>query len=220
LAAVCLFGWGCGPKPVLERGWIGGDYAEVKAPRLGTDPYRSRLDGQIRGLPEPVEKEQSGALLVERVCDGTPVSEAGIREGDLLYRIDDKKIASLGDFRSSVDALSPGKTAALCIYRDGETIEKSVRIGRERYQKVGSLSLGLRLAPEVRITSGPDVSILSVVSLKCGHERVNLQAPGVVYLARNAPEAKPGENLLWDVWLGVFGLSRSESIVNQETAGD
>lgn len=214
--AACLLGWGCATKPVLQRGWIGGDYEEVKASPVMLDP--SRVDGPIRRLPGPIMKEQSGAVLVNRLYGETPLSEAGIREGDLLFRIGDKKITCIGDLRSQVDAMSPGETVILGVFRDGETIEKPVKIGRESYRKVGSISVGLRLTPEFRITSGPDISLLSVVSFKCGHDRVSLQGPRAVYLAQNISD--PPGNLMWDFWLGILGLSRSESIVKQETAGN
>lgn len=171
-------------------------------------------------MPETIRQEQSGAVLVSRLDGKTPLEEAGIREGDLLFRVGDGKITCTEELRSVVDALPPGETVTLGIFRDGAAIEKPVRIGRESYRQVGTLSVGLRLSPEVRVTSGPDISLLSVVSFKCGHERVSLQGPRAVYLARIRPDPEPPENLLWDLWVGIIGVGRSESILKQETVGD
>jgi hypothetical protein len=218
MAGCLLLCWACATKPLLQRGWIGGEYEEVKAWPFKLDP--SMKDGPIPVLPESILKEQPGAVLVNRLYAKTPVSEAGIREGDLLFRIGGKKITCIKELRSQVDAMTPGETITLGVFRDGVSIDKPIKIGKETYKKVGSITIGLRLAPEVRITSGPDISLLSVVSFKRSHERVSLQGPRAVYLAENVSDPKPPENLLWDFWLGIFGLGRSESIVKQETAGD
>ncbi|MHC1725330.1 MAG: PDZ domain-containing protein [Syntrophobacteraceae bacterium] len=218
LMAVCLLCWGCATKPLLQRGWIGGGYHEVKVPPLKLDP--SGKDGPIAVLPEPVLKEQSGAVLVDRVYENTPLSEAGIREGDLLCRIGDNKITCIEELYSQVDAMTPGETIFLGVFRNGQTIEKAVKIGKESYKKAGYLSIGLRLVPEIRMKSGPDISLLSVVSFKRGHERMSLQGPRALYLAANVSPPRAPENFVWDFWLGIFGLGRNESIVKQETAGD
>lgn len=67
---------------------------------------------------------RSGAL-VGRVYEGTPAAAAGLREGDVITKIDGKTVVDFEDLRARVAELAPGHTALLQIVRDGKTLELS-----------------------------------------------------------------------------------------------
>jgi 2-alkenal reductase len=77
-----------------------------------------------RGLP------QSQGVLVIDVTDDGPSDRAGLREGDLVIRIDDEPLADFGDLISYLVAKTePGQQARLTVLRDGETVELTVTLG-------------------------------------------------------------------------------------------
>lgn len=207
----------CASHPELQRGWVGGEYENAKVGFFRPDPLEG--DTTLPLLPEPVLKEQSGAVLVVGLDEKAPLGEAGVREGDLIVKIDDRKVKSIEDFRSQIDSMTPGTTARLKVFRNGETIEMSLVIGKETYKKIGTLSIGLRFSPELELKTQPDFSLFSLVSFRSSDKRINLRSPQAVYVSINSAEKKPAENKLWDLWLGIFGLGRSETIINQESVG-
>ncbi len=208
---------GCASHPELQRGWVGGEYENAKVGFFKPDPLKG--DTTLPLLPEPVLKEQSGAVLVVGLAEETPLAEAGIRAGDLIVGIDGETVQSIDDLRTRIDEMTPGATARLKVYRNGETTEKPLVIGKETYKIIGTLSIGLRFSPEIELKMQPDFSLFSLVSFRSSDKRVNLRSPQAQYVAANSEAGKTAENALWDLWLGVFGLGRSETIINQESVG-
>jgi S1-C subfamily serine protease len=79
--------------------------------------------------PEVAERfdTTAGAVTV-RVFAGTPADEAGMREGDIITRLDDTPIDSMVQLSSEIQRRSPGETITLGIVRDGEEIELEVAL--------------------------------------------------------------------------------------------
>lgn len=208
---------GCASHPELQRGWVGGEFENAQVGFFAPDPLKG--DTTLPLLPEAVQKEQSGAVLVTGLDDTSPLAQAGIRQGDLIVGIDGEKVTSLDDLRSRVDAMTPGATARLRLFRNGETLERPLVIGRETYKKIGTISVGLRFSPEIELKMAPDFSLFSLVSFRSSDRRISLRSPQAVYSAALSAEKKPAENRLWDLWLGIVGLGRSEAIIKQEAMG-
>lgn len=61
----------------------------------------------------------AGAVAI-RVLEGTPAAEAGLREGDIITRIDGADIQSMIELSSQIQRRSPGETVTLDVIRDGE----------------------------------------------------------------------------------------------------
>ena len=208
---------GCASHPELQRGWVGGEYENAKVGFFKPEPLKG--DTTLPLLPQPVLKEQSGAVLVIGLDEKAPLAEAGVLEGDLIVRINDHNVTSIEDLRTQIDSMAPGTTANLKIYRNGETIVKPLVVGKETYKKIGTLSVGLRFSPELELKMQPNFSLFSMVSFRSSNKRINLRSPQAVYVATNSDTKKPAENMLWDLWLGIFGLGRSETIIKQESVG-
>lgn len=67
-----------------------------------------------------------GAYIVE-VVDGSPAAVAGIKQGDIIVKLDGKAIKDTeGGLASVINALKVGQNATVEIYRDGKTIEETV----------------------------------------------------------------------------------------------
>ncbi len=74
--------------------------------------------------------ETDGAL-VQTVEDSAPAKEAGIQHGDVILKVDGRKIKTTRDLIGYVSNKGPNATVTLDVWRDGKLIKKDVKL-RER----------------------------------------------------------------------------------------
>jgi serine protease Do len=79
----------------------------------------------IKGLHLP--QGTTGAVVVE-VIPNTPAAEAGIQQGDVVSRLDDKAVASAYDLRRLISASEPGAKVSLAILRSGKQLQLAVAV--------------------------------------------------------------------------------------------
>jgi serine protease Do len=182
--------------------------------------------GVIPALPDEIKKKQSSAMFVSRVYDDTPLMKAGIKEGDLIIAIDNQQVETPNRFRKLIDESAPGEKRIVSIYRDGQLKDLPVVVGKETYQKWGYFSLGFRLGTEFDPIPHPEFDILHILSYKRNDTRLELNSPEYKYYRhslslppdssdRNAGSEVDAEG--WDLWLGIFGISKKKIILNQES---
>ena len=214
-------------KPILERGWIGGEYLESNPsffPKMTSNYFAS--DGDvIPALPEAIRQDQSSAVFVSRVFDNTPLKNAGIEAGDLIVAINDRKVEGLDCFREMVDQCEPGEEISISLYRGGKIVKTPVVVGKETYQKWGYFNLGLRLGTELDPIPHPDFNILGLLSYRTNDTRLELNSPEYRYY-RQALALPPKESDRkpdsaadaegWDAWFVIFGFASKKIILNQE----
>ncbi|HSP90448.1 MAG TPA: PDZ domain-containing protein, partial [Vicinamibacterales bacterium] len=58
----------------------------------------------------------------------SPAAKAGIREGDIIMRIDDADVANLQGFSNLLRTLAPGQRVAVMIRRGAEDIRMDVTL--------------------------------------------------------------------------------------------
>jgi putative serine protease PepD len=87
-------------------------------------------DGSVQHayLGVTTEDADGGAGIAE-VRPGTPAADAGLRDGDVVTRIDGEVVRSADALRSSIDARKPGETVELTVRRDGSTRTLKVTLG-------------------------------------------------------------------------------------------
>jgi len=203
---LCLCSWltgGCSEPRTYERGWVGGSYLEANP-----STWRSLFDRSyvLPALPEKVKDRQSGALFVSRVYENTPIMAAGVRDGDLILKLDGRAVQDLKAFYVAIDKLKPGTTVSLTTYRNGEMVERSVKIGKETYAKPGSFGIGIGIAlPSLKLDLIPndDFSILDVISYrKTLTLRPDLHAPEYTYLrtVKQEGESRGESQNHWGRW--------------------
>lgn len=71
----------------------------------------------------------SKGVVVARIVHYSPAFEAGLRERDILLRLDDTELTAVGDLQKALKAKKPGETIELVILRDGRRGTASVRLG-------------------------------------------------------------------------------------------
>lgn len=71
----------------------------------------------------------SKGVVVARVVHYSPAFEAGLREGDILLRLNETELNTVGDLQGALKTKKPGDTIELVVLRDGRRATASVRLG-------------------------------------------------------------------------------------------
>jgi len=69
-----------------------------------------------------------GGVRIGSVVNGTPASKANLLSGDIVVSLDGKPVGSRGEFQSMLRA-NAGRAVTLGVVRNGETINRMVRLG-------------------------------------------------------------------------------------------
>jgi serine protease Do len=134
----------------VTRGWIGVQIQPVTA---------EIADGL--GL-----KGNNGALVVEPQA-GSPAAKAGIKSGDVITAVNGTAVKDARDLAKQIGSMSPGTTAKLTVWRNGEDKSISLTLGeppkdREARAAASNSSsvgtdipeFGLMLAPAGQVAGG------------------------------------------------------------------
>jgi S1-C subfamily serine protease len=114
-------------RPIMEQAVAG---QELARPYIGIS-YRT-LDRQLAedaGLPIT-----EGAFVTDRdggpaVQPGTPGDDAGLRDGDVIVRVQNQPIDGDHPLDATLSKFAPGDTVSLEVWRDGTTVRLSVTLG-------------------------------------------------------------------------------------------
>jgi serine protease Do len=118
--------------------------------------------GYLGIVPENLSQEIKKALnypyergvYVMRVEEKTPAAEAGIAEGDIILRIDNRKIEDVNVLRKIVASKSPNAKVEVTVWRNGGEKTITVKMGKRptseastSEQATGEEWLGMQLLP-------------------------------------------------------------------------
>lgn len=88
-----------------------------------------RMEDVKPELAEYFELKLNQGVSVLQVFSDSPADEAGLKAGDIILEMDEKKIESSQQFKNTVAMIKPGTKVTLLVYRDGEELKKKVKIG-------------------------------------------------------------------------------------------
>ena len=97
---------------VVTRGWIGVEPAELSLELMETFGVKAKK-----------------GVLITGVLQNGPAAQSGIRPGDVITQVAEKKVASVSELLSSVAALKPGVAAKVRLQRRDDTVEVNVTPG-------------------------------------------------------------------------------------------
>jgi serine protease Do len=108
-----------------RRGWIG-----------------VRIQTVTPEIAESLEMDApSGALVAEVTADG-PAEEAGIENGDVIIRFDDRPVDSMRDLPRMVAETPVGETVCVTVWRDGESQTLRITLGLLEEGETRTAALG------------------------------------------------------------------------------
>ncbi len=128
------------------------EYGEVRRGRLGVhiQDLTPELAGAF-GIPET-----SGAVVAQIVPD-SPAEKAGLRESDVVVRVNSKAVEDAADLRNAVGLLRVGQVVELTILRRGREHKITAQIEQPKLAIIDGENLSRRLAG-ARFTNKPDDS--------------------------------------------------------------
>jgi len=105
-------------------------------------------------LAESFGLKDAKGILVSRILEDSPAAKAGIRQGDILVKMDNQPVGELNKFRNRIAMTAPGTVIRLEVLRDGKPQQIKVTIGQRQAadEETGEpvstvVDLGLRLQP-------------------------------------------------------------------------
>lgn len=108
-----------------ERGWLRIDEI-TDLGELNFAPKNAKIEVPGRRVQLGVRlARDADAPTVESVVADTPAQKMGVKEGDVITKLDDSEIATLQDLADALGKKSPGDEVSLVVERDGE--EKTLK---------------------------------------------------------------------------------------------
>jgi serine protease Do len=98
----------------VTRGWIGVGIQDVD-----------------ENLAKSFNLKKAEGILVSEVQQGSPAEKAGLKQGDVILRLDNKTLNNVNDLRNQISLLPPKTTIILQIIRDGKSKDVEVTVGEQ-----------------------------------------------------------------------------------------
>jgi len=105
-----------------EKGKVSRGYLGIQIQNLD---YQT---SQAFGLPS------TDGALVGSVDEDTPAGKAGVQHGDIIVKVDGRKVANTRDLINYVSDKGPNATVTLGLLRNGKPVDRSVRLGERPTQ--------------------------------------------------------------------------------------
>jgi serine protease Do len=128
-------------------------------------------------LCDALELEKAEGILVSDIVKGSPASEAGLQQGDIILSYNDKPIKNVNKFRNDIAMMSAGSSVKLKILRNNKPQTLSIVLGTQNEGSVISAELTQKLGIELenltpeaasKLGYGSDVSGVIISKVKPG----------------------------------------------------
>jgi serine protease DegS len=91
-------------------------------------PFNTR--NKARGYLGAKLEEKREGLTVDYVAPGSPADSCGMREGDILVKVDGLPVRTAEEVISRIGEMSPGDQLRLTVQRGAQTLNLKATIGR------------------------------------------------------------------------------------------
>jgi serine protease Do len=165
----------------VERGYIG----------VTMNP-----EGLTQELAESFGLDKNVGVLVTEVEPESPAAKAGLKQGDVILKMNGKEVRSNESLRNTISLMAPGTKIDLVVFRDGKERDIKVEVGSLSKSKFGmemsdvGKKLGLSVVPinsdaaRQMNVKGEQGLVVAEVKSNSPAEEVGLE-PGMVILSVN-----------------------------------
>jgi serine protease Do len=153
-------------------------------------------EGLTQELAESFGLDKNVGVLVTEVEPDSPADKAGLKQGDVILKMNGKEVKANESLRNTVSLMAPGTKITLVIFRDGKEKEVNVEIGSLSKSRFASemsdigkkLGLGIvpinsEMARQLNVKGDKGVIVAEVTSGSPAEE-VGLE-PGMIILSVN-----------------------------------
>jgi S1-C subfamily serine protease len=78
------------------------------------------------------QSAEGKGLSIQKVLPGSPAEKAGLKNGDVVMKMDGKEVTDLMSFIQDVGARKPGDMLTLTVHRDGKDEDIKVTVGKPK----------------------------------------------------------------------------------------
>ncbi len=113
------------------RPFIGIEFIEVNESSLGffASEYNEKYTS-IKQLLNDLGLEKEGGIFIKRVAENSPAAKAGLREGDVILKIDGKEISDASELRYILFDYSPNDKITVEIVRNKKRKKIEIILGK------------------------------------------------------------------------------------------
>ena len=107
-------------------------YIALKAPRpMPRHTASAGGGGSVAALRVVADYgyEGNNGVSVSKVIEGGPAAQAGMKDGDLITKLGNKPIGTMGDYMESLSKHKPGEKVEVVVKRDGKDVKLQVTLG-------------------------------------------------------------------------------------------
>ncbi len=87
-------------------------------------------------LAEAFDIESGKGILISQVNEDSPAEKAGLKEGDVIIKFQDKPVSDVGGFRNLVALTNPKSEVSISVLREGKEKTLKVKVGKLTEDKV------------------------------------------------------------------------------------
>ncbi len=144
-------------KGKVERGYIGAVIQNI-----------------TKDLAKHFDIDKKSGVLVNRVEDGGPADKAGLKSGDIILKVNNKKVSDVNDVIMEISKLKSGTTAILTIMRNKTVKRLKIEVTKRKTPALASVKKSPKvkgwLGLSVTDNNGKDGVVIVDVDKNAEHE--------------------------------------------------
>jgi len=112
-------------------------------------------------LAESYGLKETKGILINQVNKNSPADKAGLKVNDIILEVDGKPVESEAQLRLLISSYPPGTQVRLKIFRDGQTIEKTITLEMRPEEGAEAEKIGRESSPKTVNILGVKVTDLT-----------------------------------------------------------